>query len=154
MSYQRIPLEDFEAAFAATTGDDQPFLVHRSLPHVSASELSSVALGGKIISVSDEFFAKAYHLLLVEVRTSSFDISHSYYFNSPRPASKASSGPMVLYTAVGKADDITPVTIGEDLCINSSVKSLTPLRCIVKLGCAGRIIGFDIDTTHFNGANM
>ena len=30
-------------------------------------ELSSVALGGQICSVSDEFFAEAHHLLLVEV---------------------------------------------------------------------------------------
>lgn len=30
-------------------------------------ELSSVALGGRIVAVSDEFFAEAFHLLLVEV---------------------------------------------------------------------------------------
>jgi allantoicase len=30
-------------------------------------ELSSVALGGKVVSVSDEFFAEAFHLILVEV---------------------------------------------------------------------------------------
>ena len=30
-------------------------------------ELSSVALGGRVIAVSDEFFAEAFHLLLVEV---------------------------------------------------------------------------------------
>ena len=30
-------------------------------------ELSSVALGGKVVNVSDEFFAAAFHLLLVEV---------------------------------------------------------------------------------------
>lgn len=29
--------------------------------------MSSVALGGKVTSVSDDFFAEAYHLLLVEV---------------------------------------------------------------------------------------
>ena len=31
------------------------------------TEVSSVALGGQIVSVSDEFFAEAFHLLLVEV---------------------------------------------------------------------------------------
>jgi allantoicase len=31
-------------------------------------ELSSVALGGRIVAVSDEFFAEAYHLLEVGVR--------------------------------------------------------------------------------------
>lgn len=35
-----------------------------------ALELSSVALGGKIVKVSDEFFAEAFHLLLVEVSRS------------------------------------------------------------------------------------
>ena len=33
------------------------------------TELSSVALGGTVTSVSDEFFAEAFHLLLVEVRS-------------------------------------------------------------------------------------
>jgi len=36
-------------------------------------ELSSVAIGGRIVSVSDEFFAEAYHLIEVEVRL--FDVS-------------------------------------------------------------------------------
>jgi hypothetical protein len=39
-------------------------------------ELSIVALGGKIVSVSDEFFAEAFHLILVEVSSysvASFD---------------------------------------------------------------------------------
>src|ERR1700734_3753476 len=35
--------------------------------HLCAKELSSVALGGKVVSVSDEFFAEAFHLILVEV---------------------------------------------------------------------------------------
>lgn len=33
----------------------------------SNPELSSVALGGKVVKVSDEFFAEAFHLLEVEV---------------------------------------------------------------------------------------
>ncbi|PCH43791.1 allantoicase [Wolfiporia cocos MD-104 SS10] len=48
MSYERIPLEQFPGTFS------------------TAIELSSVALGGSVISFSDEFFAEAFHLLLVE----------------------------------------------------------------------------------------
>ncbi|KAI0823719.1 allantoicase [Trametes gibbosa] len=48
MSYTQIPLEKFKETFA------------------TAIELSSVALGGQIISVSDQFFAEAFHLLQVE----------------------------------------------------------------------------------------
>ena len=48
----------------------QPFhpiqFYHTHLTRKS-SELSSVALGGRVISVSDDFFAGAFHLLLVEV---------------------------------------------------------------------------------------
>ena len=39
---------------------------------LSFAELSSVALDGRIVAVSDEFFAEAYHLLLVEV-------SHTFF---------------------------------------------------------------------------
>ncbi|KAL1755625.1 galactose-binding domain-like protein [Schizophyllum commune] len=48
MSYESVPLDQFTEKFSSLT------------------ELSSVAIGGKVISVSDEFFAEAYHLLLVE----------------------------------------------------------------------------------------
>ncbi|KAI0374057.1 allantoicase [Pilatotrama ljubarskyi] len=48
MSCTQIALENFKDTFS------------------TAIELSSVALGGQIISVSDEFFAEAFHLLLVE----------------------------------------------------------------------------------------
>jgi len=44
-----VPPERFTEIFAATI------------------ELSSIALGGQICSFSDEFFAEAHHLLLVEV---------------------------------------------------------------------------------------
>ena len=44
-------------------------------------ELSSVALGGKIVNVSDEFFAAAFHLLLVEV--SPFPMSIYPWLRSP-----------------------------------------------------------------------
>ncbi|KAH9832168.1 allantoicase [Rhodofomes roseus] len=48
MEFERIPLDQFASAFG------------------TAIELSSVALGGKVESFSDEFFAEAFHLLLVE----------------------------------------------------------------------------------------
>ncbi|KZT08359.1 allantoicase [Laetiporus sulphureus 93-53] len=48
MAYERIALDQFLAHFS------------------TATELSSVALGGSVVSVSDEFFAEAFHLLLVE----------------------------------------------------------------------------------------
>ncbi|CCM01502.1 uncharacterized protein FIBRA_03556 [Fibroporia radiculosa] len=48
MTFERVPLDCFPETFS------------------TAIELSSVALGGSIISVSDEFFAEAFHLLLVE----------------------------------------------------------------------------------------
>ncbi|KAH8093946.1 allantoicase [Cristinia sonorae] len=47
-TYQKVPLEAFRTHFS------------------NEIELSSVALGGSIQSVSDEFFADAFHLLLVE----------------------------------------------------------------------------------------
>lgn len=40
------------------------------------AELSSVALDGRIVAVSDEFFAEAFHLLLVEV-SETFLVSNS-----------------------------------------------------------------------------
>ncbi|KIJ49648.1 hypothetical protein M422DRAFT_246721 [Sphaerobolus stellatus SS14] len=48
MSAIRVPLENFKDEIASLT------------------ELSSVALGGQVVSVSDEFFAGAFHLLLAE----------------------------------------------------------------------------------------
>ncbi|KAI0028611.1 allantoicase [Vararia minispora EC-137] len=48
MSYEQIPLDQFSKVFSSLT------------------ELSSVATGGEIVFVSDDFFAEAFHLLLVE----------------------------------------------------------------------------------------
>ncbi|KIK67227.1 hypothetical protein GYMLUDRAFT_37305 [Collybiopsis luxurians FD-317 M1] len=48
MSFEQVSLDNFNEIFASCT------------------ELSSVALGGRVLSVSDEFFAQAFHLLLVE----------------------------------------------------------------------------------------
>ncbi|KAJ7076315.1 galactose-binding domain-like protein [Mycena belliarum] len=48
MAIKQVPLDAFATEFSSTT------------------ELSSVALGGRVVSVSDDFFAEAFHLLLVE----------------------------------------------------------------------------------------
>lgn len=101
MTYQRVPLELFPVIFGPST------------------ELSSVALGGEIIQVSDEFFAEAYHLLLVE----------------PAPSLKGQYGPNgALYSGW-------------------ETRRHNPAYdwCIIKLGTTGTIVGFDIDTSHFNG---
>ena len=87
-SFDRIPLDAFSSVFGTQTGQQLiPVILvprpdvrchtclwarissRRSLGFVRAAtiELSSVALGGKIISVSDEFFAEAENLLKVEV---------------------------------------------------------------------------------------
>ncbi|KAF8550900.1 Allantoicase [Imleria badia] len=101
MSYQRIPLDAFAVTFGQTT------------------ELSSVTLGGKIVNVSDEFFAAAFHLLLVE----------------PAPSLKGQFGPNgALYSAW-----------------ESRRHNPTFDWCIIRLGTTGTIVGFDIDTSHFNG---
>ncbi|KAL0578745.1 Allantoicase [Marasmius crinis-equi] len=101
MSYEVVPLDNFPQVFAATT------------------ELSSCALGGRVISVSDEFFAEAFHLLLVE----------------PAPSLKGQFGPNgALYSGW-----------------ESRRHNFDYDWCIIKLGTSGTIVGFDIDTTHFNG---
>lgn len=68
MSVERIPLDDFTEAFSGTTGALPALNLSEQPDRQSVQELSSVALGGKVLSVSDEFFAEAFHLLLVEVR--------------------------------------------------------------------------------------
>ncbi|KAE9411273.1 allantoicase [Gymnopus androsaceus JB14] len=98
MSFEQIKLDD---AFSGST------------------ELSSVALGGRVLSVSDEFFAEAFHLLLVE----------------PPPSLKGQFGPNgALYSGW-----------------ESRRHNPRYDWCIIKLGASGTIVGFDIDTTHFNG---
>ncbi|TFY80894.1 hypothetical protein EWM64_g3118 [Hericium alpestre] len=101
MAFKRADLEQFSSVFGAAT------------------ELSSVAIGGKIIEVSDEFFAEAFHLLLVE----------------PAPSLKGQFGPKgALYSG------------WETRRHNPDYD-----WAIIKLGTTGSVIGFDIDTTHFNG---
>lgn len=101
MAYQRISLEHFSSIFGSTT------------------ELSSVALGGKIVQVSDEFFAEAYHLLLVE----------------PAPSLQGQYGPNGALYSGWETRRHNP----------------TYDWCIIKLGATGTIVGFDVDTSHFNG---
>jgi hypothetical protein len=69
MSSQQVPLEQFPQVFGTDIG------IKHALPPSDFSpdihlylELSSVALGGRVVSVSDDFFAEAFHLLLVEAR--------------------------------------------------------------------------------------
>ena len=74
MAYERIPLDRFAKSFTGFIGacalNLELFLSPET--YLIYIELSSVALGGKICSVPDEFFAEAYHLLLVEVRAATF----------------------------------------------------------------------------------
>ncbi|KAF9222767.1 Allantoicase [Gyrodon lividus] len=101
MSYRKIPLENFSETLGSTI------------------ELSSVVLGGNVVKVSDEFFAQADHLLLVE----------------PAPSLKGQFGPNgALYSGW-----------------ESRRHNPTYDWCIIKLGTIGTIVGFDVDTAHFNG---
>ncbi|KAG6378302.1 galactose-binding domain-like protein [Boletus reticuloceps] len=101
MSHQSIPPDAFPATFGQST------------------ELSSVALGGKIVKVSDEFFAEAFHLLVVE----------------PAPSLKGQFGPNGALYSGWETRRHNP----------------TFDWCIIRLGTTGTIVGFDIDTSHFNG---
>jgi hypothetical protein len=74
-AYESIPLERFQEVFKDTsTGRSLGISYHsRSVANdvnncgMSFLEVSSVALGGKIVSFSDEFFAEASNLLKVHV---------------------------------------------------------------------------------------
>ncbi|KAF9501861.1 allantoicase [Pleurotus eryngii] len=101
LSHSAIPFEAFADEFSATT------------------ELSSVALGGQVISVSDEFFADAFHLLLVE----------------PASSMKGQFGPKGALYSGWETRRHNP----------------TFDWCIIKLGTSGSIVGFDVDTSNFNG---
>ncbi|KAH8828554.1 allantoicase [Flagelloscypha sp. PMI_526] len=101
MSYDRVQVDDFNDFFGSST------------------ELSSVAIGGEVKSVSDDFFASVHNLLLVE----------------PAFSMKGQFGPNgALYSG------------WESRRHNAAYD-----WAIIKLGTAGTIIGFDIDTSHFNG---
>jgi allantoicase len=101
MSYQSIPLDALATTFGQTT------------------ELSSVALGGEIVDVSDDLFCAASHLLLVE----------------PASSLKGQFGPNgALYNGW-----------------ESRRHNPTFDWCIIRLGTTGTIVGFDVDTSHFNG---
>ncbi|EAU91039.2 allantoicase [Coprinopsis cinerea okayama7 len=98
---QSIPLDHFKETFSTCT------------------ELSSTAIGGRIVSVSDEFFAEAFNLLKVE----------------PSTSLKGSFGPNgALYDG------------WETRRHNPAYDWV-----IVQLGTSGNIIGFDVDTSNFNG---
>ena len=59
----------------------------------TVEELSSIALGGKIVSVSDEFFAEAFHLILVEVSSYAETLNFSLSRNQAAPSLKGQFGP-------------------------------------------------------------
>ncbi|KAJ3767438.1 galactose-binding domain-like protein [Lentinula raphanica] len=101
MFFERVQLNESESALTGLT------------------ELSSVALGGRVLSVSDEFFAEAFHLLLVE----------------PAPSLKGQFGPNGALYSGWETRRHNP----------------TYDWCIIKLGTSGTIVGFDIDTSNFNG---
>ena len=68
MQFERVPLDQFSTTFGTSIGTHWTLTRHsftQTLP--SSAELSSVALGGKVESCSDEFFAEAFQLILVEV---------------------------------------------------------------------------------------
>lgn len=82
-----------------------------------------------MLSVSDEFFAGASNLLLVEVRTDHRARVSPSPTSSPRslhPVSKDNLAPTVHSIADGKAEDITPHMIGlSPLTFLSYLKVLT-----------------------------
>ncbi|KAG8929828.1 Allantoicase [Tulasnella sp. 418] len=100
--YTPVALDEFQDVFGSTS-----------------TEISSAALGGRIVAVSDEFFAEAYHLLKVE----------------PAPSLKGQFGPKGALFSGWETRRHNP----------------TYDWCIIKLGAPGHIMGFDIDTSHFNG---
>jgi hypothetical protein len=65
--FDHLPIQEFARLSSAATGENHPppFLLSKLTDRLA--EISSVALGGRVLSVSDDFFAEAYHLLLVEV---------------------------------------------------------------------------------------
>ncbi|KAG9043567.1 Allantoicase [Tulasnella sp. UAMH 9824] len=100
--YHVIDFEDFQTKLGA-----------------AGTELSSVALGGKVVAVSDDFFADVTNLIKVE----------------PSQSLKGQFGPNGALFDGWESRRHNP----------------TYDWCIIKLGTPGHIIGFDIDTAHFNG---
>lgn len=82
------------------------------------SELSSASLGASILSISDEFFAEAWHLLLSKV-AATYNLA-SFLTHGPRflsrslhKASKGNSVPMALSLTDGKPVDIILALTGK-----------------------------------------
>jgi hypothetical protein len=96
---------------------------------ISFLEVSSVALGGKIVSFSDEFFADASNLLKVHVSSPNdlaprsrncidmlLGSSWFSFDDSPRSPWKANSDLKELCTMAGRPDDTMPlITTGKPL---------------------------------------
>lgn len=91
--YHVIETEDFQSKLgAAGTGEYDKHLHTWSYPasdNSRSQELSSVALGGKIVAVSDDFFADVTNLTKVEVRLplplSTTDPSYTSTHDIPSP---------------------------------------------------------------------
>jgi allantoicase len=67
--FDHLPIQEFARLSSAATGESHSSSFGYLLSKLTClfAEISSVALGGRVLSVSDDFFAEAYHLLLVEV---------------------------------------------------------------------------------------
>lgn len=145
LKYTVVPLDDFQPKLgAAGTGPTIRALSVSPAPHLTTStfihiELSSVALGGKVVAVSDDFFADVSNLLKVEVtfHTLATDPTLAYLSISIQPAQslKGQFGPNGALFDGWESRRHNP----------------TYDWCIVKLGTPGHIIGFDIDTANFSG---
>lgn len=67
---QTVRLDEFDQTFGQTTGEVDGLVRVRSMALIALlSELSSVALGARVSSVSDDFFAEASNLITIEVST-------------------------------------------------------------------------------------
>ena len=144
--YTKVPLDQFQREFKDTS-----------------TEVSSVALGGRIVAFSDEFFAEATNLLKVEVSllvspTLTYDTLNARV--SPRHLWPDSLVPKARSTMAGKLGDTTTQTTTGTYARPFPAASFHHVlfsqsflhRVIVALGpSSSRITGFDIDTAHFTG---
>jgi hypothetical protein len=104
--------------FTTQTGKRARRHLSLSMSLLSLSELSSASLGASILSISDEFFAEAFHLLLTKVATRYYLVSFSthgsrFLSRSLRKASKGNLVPMALFMTDGKPVDITLTLTGK-----------------------------------------
>lgn len=106
-----------------------------------------------MVNVSDEFFAEAYQLLLVEVRTAlRYDALIQYRSLQPPVSLAKQYGPNgELYSGWETRRHNPTYDWWVLLCYQCILQEDILHRCTIKLGTTGIITGFDIDTTHFSG---